>query len=430
MRIRYKNRFDKQRRDIMKTIASAGISSGLLRSCGLVGGMMIARATEAQSGPNKSLLLLCVGGALNEMWEPSAGMTLGSMSMPYEPVKSEMNFVAKGSMTSGGHGLMFERFTAGSFSEDSFDVNMGKTIGANYPLRYLNLGVQTATSELTKEKSSSGQLRVPVIDDPRSAFSRLSNAVGGGAGGGGTGGGGTSGGVLPGRLYVDAHKEAIAALRTKLGQHEKEKLDSHLSAIEEFEQRIIMQEQEGSGGEPAPAPEVQSCSSISMPAGSDADFDSTAKLQIEMAILALKCNLTASVSLAFGNDGHGFSIPGWDQVFHQSHHCCPGTEPYEITGRYMCSLAARTINRAKEEGILDSTVITQVTDMGDARAHNNTNVPLFVAGGGSAVRRGTVTQASGKTSADLFQTVSNILGASEHPEARTWSSSPISGIAS
>ena len=93
----------------------------------------------------------------------------------------------------------------------------------------------------------------------------------------------------------------------------------------------------------------------------------------------------------------------------------------------MCGLGARTLVRAKEEGVLNSTVVTQVTDMGDARAHNNTNVPLFVAGGGNAVQRGRVTNASGKTSANLFQTVSNILGANQHPDARNWGST-ISGI--
>lgn len=168
MRFRYKNEFDKKRRDLLKTITSAGVSSGLLQSCSLVGGMMIARAAEAQSGPRKSLLLLTVGGAPDSEWRPN-GSTMGAVSKPYDSYKQHMNFIAGASMTQGGHGLMFERFTGGSFQagDDSFDANVGKTIGANYPLKYLNLGVQTAATNLTVESVNNTRTEIPSIDDPR-----------------------------------------------------------------------------------------------------------------------------------------------------------------------------------------------------------------------------------------------------------------------
>ena len=410
MKFRYQNRFDKERRDIMKTLAHAGVSAGLLRACSLVGGMMVARATEAQAGPTKSLLLFAAGGALDELWRPSGSMQLGPMSEPYESVKSQMNFVAGGTMSpnAAGHGVMFAHFTGNSFNEDSFDVNIGRTIGANRPLRYLNLGVQCSATLLSRQGTSG----VPTIDSPASAFSLLQSNLGGGGGGGG--------GSDPRQLYVDRHKEALTVLRQKLGQHEKEKLDSHLASIEELESKIV---DTGGGDTPSTG---SSCSSVSMPAGSTSSFDETAKLQIEIAMLALKCDITSSVSIAFGEDNHQFTIPTYNQVFHQSHHCCPGTADYTITAKYMAGLCARTISRAQAEGILNSTLITQVTDMGDARAHNNVNVPLFVAGGGGAIGRGKVTNASGKNVKDLYQAVANVLGADEHPNARQWSTSPVS----
>jgi len=411
MKFRYKNRFDKERRDLLNTIAKAGVSSALLRACGLVGGMMMARASEGQSRPNKSLLLFKAGGALDELWRPGSGMKLGSMSEPYESVKSEMNFVAGGTMNQNafGHGVMFAHFTGNSFSADSFDVNMGRTIGANAPLRYLNLGVQCKATLLSRQGNSG----VPTIDSPTSAFALLSGNVGGGGGGGG--GGGTSD---PRKLYVDAHKDAITTLRQKLGQHEKEKLDSHLASISELEAKLST-----GTGNPNPG---ASCSSVTMPSGQSGNFDQIAKLQTEIAILALKCGITNSVSIAFGEDNHQFNIPVYAQVVHQSHHCCPGVADYTITAKYMAGLCANVISRAKAEGILDSTLITQVTDMGDGRAHNNVNVPLFVAGGGGAIGRNKVTTANGKNVNDLFQSVANALGASEHPNARRWSTAPIS----
>src|SRR4029450_5081971 len=107
---------------------------------------------------------------------------------------------------------------------------------------------------------------------------------------------------------------------------------------------------------------------------------------IEMAVLALKCELTASVSLAFGNDSHLYNVPGYGEC-HRSHHCC-GDDPveYSKTVKYMSGLCALALSRVKQEGLLASTIVTQVTDMGDARSHANDNVPLWIAGAG--IRKG------------------------------------------
>ena len=439
MRSLYKNRFDKQRRDFLKVVTASGLSPKLLTGSGLAVGMMIGRMQEAQaqSGASKSLLVFRAGGAFPSAYQPSGG-SLPVQSAPYSGVRNQMNFITGGSMTSGGHGLMFERFTAGSFTEDSFDANMGKTIGANYPLKYLNLGVNAAPegqtqSQLTKEKTASGQSQVPTIGDSRAAMARLQSALGagGGTGGGGGGGGGGSTGGSSRQLFVDAHLEAVRALQNKLGQHEREKLDSHMTAIEELESRLASDgDTGGGGGGGTPSPSPAACSSVSEPSASGVNaFDTESDLMSKIGILALRCNITASVSIAFGSDAHDFYVPGFTDVMHQSHHCCGqgfATPEYNTTAAYMSSVIARMLSHADAEGVLNDTLVTQVTDMGDASTHSNTNVPLFVAGAG--VRGGSVTANNGRTSADLFQAVSNILGASEHPEARMWSSTPMTGL--
>jgi hypothetical protein len=421
--MRYKNRFDKQRRDFLKTLAAMGVSPGLLRASALVGGVAMARVAEAQALPSKHIILLACGGSLDEHWRPGPNLTLGQMSAPYEAVKGEMNFVAGGKMTGGGHGIMFHRYNDGSFSKDSFDVNLGRTFGANRPVKFLNLGVETKDRNLSRQGSSG----IPPIDEPETAFSQM---FGGGVVVSPPTGGGTPAPAAPtngGRLaIVDVHRKAVDALKNKLGAHEKTKLDDHLTAISEMQKKL----QTPAGPAPERPPVAASCMKPAMPTGGGGrTFDDTAKLQIEMAVLALKCELTASVSLAFGNDGHTFQVPGYGEC-HQSHHCCGGAQSvaaYTRTVSYMFGLCARTLARLKEEGLLASTIVTQVTDMGDARAHANDNVPLFVAGAG--IRKGQVTVASGKTQADLFQAVAQILGATQHPDARMWSASPITGIA-
>ena len=417
--MRYKHRFDEERRNILKTIAAMGITPRLLGASSLVGGIVAARVAEAQTArPTKSLLLLHPGGALDNLWRPSGGLALGAQSAPLEPVKGEINFLAGGKMTVGGHGTMFHRFNDGSFDKDSFDVNLGRTFGANRPIKFLNLGVQTKDNNLSRQ----GSTGIAPIDDPETAFSRMFG--GGAAPTTPTDGTPAANANAPRLAIVDLHKKALDALKKKLGTHEKRKMDDHLTAISEFEKTLRAPAQPPAGQTPPPPPPA-ACAKPAMPGGGG-DFGATAKLQIEMAVLALKCELTASVSLAFGNDSHTFLIPGYGEC-HTSHHCCSGDAEYTKTVKYMYGLVATTLSRLKEEGLLATTIVTQVTDMGDARSHTNENVPLLVAGAG--IKKGQVTNINGKTQADIFQAVAQILGADQAPGFRTWSSSPVTGIA-
>ncbi len=405
MTIRHKNKFDKQRRSFLKTVAAAGITPSLLGASSLVGGMMWARETEAAEGANKSLLLLGCGGSVDEFWRPRSDFSLPSMTAPYEFVKDKMNFIVGGKMSAGGHGVMWHRFNDGSWSQDSFDVNLGRTIGENHPVKFLNLGVESGTG-LSRQGSSF----VPTINDPETALSQLF------AGGTATSTSNTSGQRDSKLSIVDAHKDAMDALKQKLGYHEKDKLDSHLTAIEEFEKRFV------SAGST-----TQSCGA---PPSTDHDgsFDQKCSIQTEIAILALKCNLTPSVSLAFGEDNHNFVMRN-GKIAHDSHHNYASSANYEADVAYMSTMLARVLRRMTEEGLLDSTVVTQVTDMGDARSHSNNNVALYMAGAG--IKGGQMTQVSSSTTQrDLFKTAAHLLGADQHPNYRNWNGSVLSQILS
>ena len=57
------------------------------------------------------------------------------------------------------------------------------------------------------------------------------------------------------------------------------------------------------------------------------------------------------------------------------------------------SLSAYLINKLRQAGILDSTVVVETTDMGYADKHSKSDVPLMIAGGGSTINRGVTTAA-------------------------------------
>ena len=426
----YKSPLDKQRRDFIKTVAKAGLANGLVRYFGLASAMMMSRAAEAADGPSKVLMIYFAGGAIRSQYLPSGNSTKAkSRGYSDEGVVGDINFLDNATLTNAGHGQMWGRFAAG-YGDTSFDIVVGRTVGANHPLSFLNVGVeQTSSESISRENNKS----VPTINDPRTAFARLNSALGsGGSGGGddsGGGGGGGGGSTAPRRLFVDLHKDAISALRSKLGQHEKEKLDSHTAAIERIESEL-KDDGDNNNAQPEAAP-VQACGSVSMPRASGSGFTSQAQLQMDIAILALSCNITASASIAFGQDQNDFLIPSniYAAPLHTSHHDNGWQQKYVLTARYMASLAAKTVRKAKAAGIMNDTVITQVSDMGNGNLHSNENVPMFVAGAG--VRRGTTTNIGGKNQANVYASVANLIGADSHPNFSKYRSTygnPVSGL--
>lgn len=405
--MRYKDCFDKERRDFLRVVQRAGVSAGLLKASSLIGGVMLARVAEAQSGtPSKSCLVFSGGGCQTQFWYPTGG-TFGAQAAPLQPHYSKIAMMRGASLSGAGHGVMFHRFDNASWGKDSFEVNMGRTIGANYPVKYLNLGT-TPLSSLSRE----GNREIPTITSPQAALDILFS--------GGTSNPGT-GGVAPRKSIVDLHYPAINSLKTKLGQHEKEKLDSHFTAIQEIETAIGGSSGGGGGGgSSGSCPRPTSTSAVG--------FDALCKMQTDIAVLALNCNLTASVSLAFGADDHNhiFDKLG-GRSSHQSHHFNQAQYTEDIA--YMQGLSANVLNKLSAAGLLSSTIYMQLSDMGLADQHGNDDVPMFVAGAGIA--GGRLIDMGKKTQASLYQTLGQKLRADQSPAGaayRDWAVPTVSGL--
>lgn len=409
--MRYKDCFDKERRDFLRIVKHAGISAGVLRSSSLISGIMLARAAEAQGGvPNKSCLVFSGGGALTtdnqavpnqppkpEYWFPSGGI-FPAQSAPLQSHFNNIVMLKDATLSGAGHGIMFHRFDNGSFSKDSFDVNMGRTIGINYPVKYLSVGT-TEVSGLTREGSTS----LATTTSPQAALDALF-------------GGGTTPvtGIAPRKSMVDIHYQAINSLRNKLGQHEKIKLDNHFTAIQEIETAIGTG---GSGGGSCPQPSTTTASG----------FDALAKLHTDIIVLALNCNLTASVSIAFGTDAHNHYLDKLGRNSHDSHHFNLNNLIADIA--YMQGLTKNLLDKLSAAGLLSTTIVTQVSDMGHPDVHGNIDVPMLVAGGGIA--GGRVLNVGKKTQSELYQTIGLKLRADQSPYGanfRTWSTSTIPNL--
>ncbi len=411
MKKRYKNVFDKSRRDLFKIIGSAGISQGLLRASPLVMGTMISRLADAQqTRPNKSVIIYIPDGCIPQQFFPNSNLTAWKpMSQPYQTVASECNFLKNMGHHRAGHGVI-PTIINNSWGGDSFDVNMGRILSQNHPFAYVNLGVHSnGKGCLTKDNGH----EVPFEDNPFNAFDRL---FGNASGGGGT--------RSPRLNIIDAHLDAVNALKLKLGSHERQRLESHLSAIEDMQKRL-------NGG--------SSTCNVGSPPDKFAlgfeKFREQAHLQSDIIALALRCNLTASCSIAFGNEAAEFSFPylNYKDVYHQSIHGGNNGDSsyphFRETRAHLSGLSAYLINKLKNVGVLDSTIVCEVTDMGNGDAHSSNDIPLIMAGGGGAIHR-KVSNAGGSSYTPLNQihTAAVVLNAHQHSAYQKYATEVIPGV--
>lgn len=366
------------RRQVLKTFLASGISKALISRSPLVAGMLFARHADAQaSGPDKSVAVYVPGGGIHEFWAPvGAGesMVMPAMSSAYDNVKTECNFLLNMSHENAGHGRMPRILSNrwGGSGADSYDVFMGKQLGPDMPFSFVNLGVHSnGQGYLTRN----GNTQIPFEDNPFNAFNLLF---------------GDNISNNPKTPIMDTHADAARAIKTKLAGYEVERLDEHLQAISDTKRRL----DEMSGG--------ASCSVAQLPTEFPLTYDTftqQARLQIDIAVAALKCSMTRSVSIAFGNHQGEFRIPelSYKGNYHQSIHGGSGGRPnypyYVEMRNHLGSLTSYLIDRLRQEGLIDSTVVVETTDMGHADKHGANDVPLMIAGGGSAIRRGITTAA-------------------------------------
>ncbi len=374
------NLFDNTRRNFLKTLVASGISPALISRSPLIAGILTARQVEAQGttgGPNKSVVIYIPGGGIHQHWAPTGsgqGMVLGPMSSGYEPVKTECNFLLNMSHDNAGHGRMPRLLSNRWGSADTYDVFMGKQLSQGQPFTYVNLGVHSnGHGYLTYE----GNTAIPFEDNPFNAFRLLF----------GTNTSGSS--KTP---ILDAHAEAVNAIKTKLAGYEVTRLEEHLAAIADTQRRL---DDLAGGSGCSMAPDNTEF------ALTHETFSQQARLQADIAVAALQCRMTSSVSIGFGNHQCEFRIPelNYQGIYHQSIHGGSNGQanyPYYTEMRnHLGSLSAYLIQRLRDASILDSTVMVETTDMGNADAHGATDVPLMIAGGGSAIRRGVTTSTGG-----------------------------------
>jgi len=224
------------------------------------------------------------------------------------------------------------------------------------------------------------------------------------------------------RSVLDSVSADYQRLLPQLGSGDKNKIESHLSAIREVEARLGV----GLPGTAACAkPDVGTPFDPELPDG----FPSVGRLQMDLLAMALACDLTrvGSIMWSFGRSKHVF---GWlDPSITEEHHdlshepnpdsgSTPNADATAKIGainvfyaRQMAYLIERLQSLPEGDGtVLDNTIILWCNELGEGRRHTHDNIPIVVAGGRNLLRQGRYLRYSGRSTNDLYVTLLNALG--------------------
>lgn len=189
--------------------------------------------------------------------------------------------------------------------------------------------------------------------------------------------------IRDGQSILDDVRDQVKTINGKLGDADKQRLDLYLSSVREAELRLQQDEKWGS----TPKPQVK----VPTPT---TDFGGPQLVQrsrqwYDIVHLALQTDSTRAVSLWLGSQERP-EIEGVNLAHHDaSHH---GQEPAKLEqlalieeaelktlGEFLDKLQKSTEG---DQTLLDRTAVFYASNLGNSSSHDNTNLPILLAGGG------------------------------------------------
>jgi hypothetical protein len=295
----------------------------------------------------------------------------------------------------------FEAYTMGP----SIDQLVAQRFGLDTSIPSLQLGMQTAHGG--NVSFAAPRLPIPPVDHAAAAFDRLAGySLGDPA---------RAAALRQESLWVvDAVKRNFESTNARLAASERRVVDAHLTMLHEHEERLRR----------ATAP-VTCDFGASPDVAADADFRAHTRAQLENAILALRCDVTRVVSIAWGKVESNYSFPwlGIEDSWHDpiAHGNGPSyVERHNAIKRWYFEELAELCRRLDEipdgEGtLLDNTLILvadelQVTDYMPS-SHGRDNMPGVLIGDAQGfLRTGQCLDMNRRPYGDLLFTVGHAMG--------------------
>jgi hypothetical protein len=370
---------NKQRRRFLQLMGLGALSATTLP--------LMRPIFAAATPPKRVIFMFIPDGVQADDWHAQGtgtNFTLPAMTQPLNSVKQHCLFLSGIDMlgsggTHEGGVLKFLTGTSGQYHDRnvSLDYYLGQRVKNVTIQPHLNLNIipKYHDKHITFDFN-----KTPLIPEsnPLVAFNSLFGDK-------------TNGQALKNARRISVLDNVLSevnSLRTKLGQTERQKLDTHLDSITELEKRLSAD----TGGCPAWDFNPTGFTVTRTGLWDNPEYlDNTrmtliSDLHMDVAVHALSCDLTRVVTLKWNNSVNDLNIPesGSNMTCHGASHA-GGTEFIKIKAWYMSRLA-HLINQLEntpdgDGNLLDSTLIFVGSDLANGSWHNHTNMPFILAGG-------------------------------------------------
>lgn len=237
------------------------------------------------------------------------------------------------------------------------------------------------------------------------------------------------------RSVIDGVLGELEAIRSRVGESDRHKIDAHLERIRNIEARLSEPDPGGVVCEPPDLDGIQA----------EDEYLRDGERQIENLVQAFACDLTrvATIQWANGASNHTFPSVSATTPHHELSHTeqgGAGSDVYEQltgVGRWYADRFTSFVEKlaAIEEGdgtMLDNTLLVWTSEHNGARkGHDRDNLPFVLAGRcGGYFRTGRFLSYNGASHADLYVAIAHAMGFEDitsfgNPEV---SSGPLSGL--
>lgn len=395
------------RRAFLRGAGGVAIGLPFMASLGLGPLGKSARAAEGGPFPKRFVLMFSPNGTVKKNWLPSGEGTSFNLSRILEPLAPhrEQLLILDGiSMLTAKHGpgdghqtgmghmltgvelLSGDLFQGGGDSGSvgwaggiSVDQAIANVVGTSTKLKSLELGVQVHGATVWSRMSYLGPNQpIPPENDPKAVFDRLFADMS----------------ISPAEVLkrdrrrksiLDLVKGEYAALTPRLDAFDRHKLEAHLEAIREVEKRLQTEITGVSESCVLPTEPVYP------PHMDPLNYEAVGRLQMDMLVSALQCDLTrvASVQYSHSVSGHVFTnldiFQGHHDLSHEGDSNEDAQEKLTLINRFYAEQMAYLIGKLRDtpEGdgnLLDNTVVVWVNELGKGNSHSREEVPYVLAG--------------------------------------------------
>jgi len=346
--------------------------------------------------PWKSKLTFLRGIRLNDSLQNGAlGGTLGS-----EHARGTGGMLTARPLNTGTQFKSFGNTTSGWGSGQSLDQYLAERLSPNTTFKSLQLGVHVRDTEVRARISyTASNQPIPPREDPRDVFTALFGAATTP---------GTGGATDPALARLWAQRKSVFDLTNGetqrlmgiVGADDRQKLDAHLTAMRDVEQRLI-----GGGSTPGGAtpPSAGTCTPPALrdvDLRADEQYAQAGQLQMDLASAALACDQTRILTLqwSYAESEHLFQFLGASSNHHAISHdfAASGTnfQAYNAIQRWYAQqlayfLAKLDSYKEGDRSVLDNTILLWATEIGESTQHDLTLMPYVLAGSaGGRIRTG------------------------------------------